>query len=105
MPAPEETLRSRVINFWIPLIFGVVVLIVSLVLDITGICGKEYWMSRSGSIITIIGAMIALHDARESYKVAGRNLYVNTKLPYKWVSLVLVIIGTVLWGYGDLPFK
>jgi hypothetical protein len=32
----------------------------------------------------------------------GNSLFINMKLPYKIASLVLVIIGTVLWGYGDL---
>lgn len=89
----------------VPAILGVIVLLVSLVLDVTGTLGQEYWSQRSGAVLTIIGAMIAFHDAKESFKVVGTILYTNSELPYKRISLLFIIVGTFLWGYGDLLFK
>lgn len=38
-------------------------------------------------------------------KMVDGSLYIETELPYRYISLIMVALGTVLWGYGDIPFK
>ena len=66
---------------------------------------KSFWLQRSGSLITILGVWIAFHESRESLQTINGSIFINPELPYKWLALILITVGTLLWGYGDLPFK
>lgn len=59
-------------------------------------------MQRSGAVVTVLGAYVAYIDVLRSNKYIDGRLYMNPKLPYKWMSLLLVVVGTGIWGYGDL---
>jgi len=73
---------------------------VSLLVDLLRIQG--YWSQRAGAAITVIGAYIAYYESRASMRFIKGSLFINMELPYKIGSLLLVVLGTVLWGYGDL---
>ena len=105
MSRPEENSKSKIINVAIPSMLCLVVFLTSLYLDITNQSSEMFWLQRSGSIITILGAWIAFHESRESMKVVNGSLYIDTELPYRYISLIMITVGTVLWGYGDIPFK
>ncbi len=99
---PADEKRSTVfLHLWLPVIFSFLVLAVSLVLDVLRVRGY-WWLPRAGAIITVVGAYVAYHESRASIRTIGNNLFINMELPYKIASLLLVIIGTALWGYGDL---
>ncbi len=102
---PDETLKSKITNVWFPMIGGILIFLISLYWDCNETSEKMYWLQRSGSVITIMGIYIAFHESRESIKVIDKELFLNNELPYKIISLVYVVIGTFLWGYGDIPFK
>ncbi|GHF97260.1 hypothetical protein [Thalassotalea marina] len=62
------------------------------------------WFQRSGSLLVIF-AIIA-----ESILLQGvdnlKNLNVAWKMSHsvaKMLSPILAIIGTIIWGYGDIP--
>ena len=105
MSRPKETTKSKIINVAIPSAICLAVFVTSLLLDITNQNSQMFWLQRSGSIITILGAWIAFHESRESMKMVDGSLYIETELPYKYISLIMIAVGTVLWGYGDIPFK
>ena len=105
MNRPKESTKSIILHVVIPSILCLIIFIISLCLDILNQQPNMFWLQRSGSMITILGAWIAFHEAKESMKVVDGNLFIETELPYKYISLVLVVLGTVLWGYGDIPFK
>jgi hypothetical protein len=106
MESLKESRKSKLINVWIPIILCVPIFLISLIADLLLSVGEpNFWLQRSGAIITILGAWIAFHESRESMKTVGGSLHINTKLPYRWLSLFFIAVGTVLWGYGDLPFK
>jgi len=73
---------------------------VSLTADLFRIRG--YWSQRAGAIVTVVGAYVAYYESRASIKFIDDSLFINTELPYKIASLLLVVFGTFLWGYGDL---
>ena len=105
MSRPKETIKSKIINVAIPSVICIVVFLISLCLDLSGQNSQMFWLQRSGSIITILGAWIAFHESRESMKMVDGSLYIETELPYRYISLIMIALGTVLWGYGDIPFK
>lgn len=104
MEKPKESLKSKWINVYLPLIICCIIFLLSLTADLF-LQEQQFWLQRSGSIITILGAWVAFHESRESIKLIDDCLFMNNELPYKWLSLVCIIVGTLLWGYGDLPFK
>lgn len=56
---------------------------------------------RSGSVVTILGAYVGFRAATVQIARTQGILSVNTGLPYGWISLFLVIVGGLVWGYGD----
>lgn len=98
---PADEKRSSVfIHLWLPVCAACLVLVVSLIVDLLRIRG--YWSQRAGAIVTVIGAYIAYYESRASMKFIEGSLFINMELPYKIASLLLVVFGTFLWGYGDL---
>ena len=105
MTRPKESIKSIIFNVVIPCLLCLSIFSLSLYLDIENTNNKMFWLQRSGSVITILGVWIAFHEARESMKLVDGSLFIETNLPYKYISLSIIIIGTLLWGYGDIPFK
>lgn len=108
MHPADESKKSLTLNVIIPTLVATIVMSISLAIDIFGT--NTIWFQRSGSIMTIIGAYIAFHEARRSVqtivdKRGHAQMYVNKELPYAWLSIILLFIGTIVWGYGDLPFS
>ena len=71
------------------------------------------WFERSGAVMTAfavfaqfkaggIAAMIAGGTFGESWEAYHK--YKRSQAAVTVLSLVLVVIGTVIWGYGDLIF-
>jgi hypothetical protein len=71
------------------------------------------WLQRSGSLMTVC-ALLAAHlisGAKSSITPAGfgwvglnelRAAYLPRQNKFEVLSLVIVLIGTLIWGYGDL---
>jgi len=96
---------SKVLKLWLPSMVCLIVFFLSLFLDLSSSKESWFWLQRSGAIITLLGAWIGFHESKESIQVDGAVLNINTNLPYKIWGISLIIIGTILWGYGDIPFK
>ncbi len=103
MHPADESKKSLILNVITPTVIAVIVMSVSLMIDVLGT--NTIWFQRSGSIMTIVGAYIAFHEARRSIQTIKGNIFINKELPYAWLSIVLLIIGTIVWGYGDIPFS
>lgn len=81
------------------------------------------WFQRSGSIITLFGAIIAsrklirlnikksieLHNAPDTWKPSKEKLeeqgYIEEDIKVETTGFILILVGTVIWGYGDLCAK
>jgi hypothetical protein len=61
------------------------------------------WFARSGSILVCIGVITA------SYEIKGRMEKSNAPNTYSSQTIILealiVIVGTLVWGFGDLVGK
>jgi hypothetical protein len=93
---------------WLPMLVGVIAPVVSFWLDRIHPewdCGGL--TVRAGAITTVCGAIAGYRGAKAFVKRVGtRGNWVTTgpffDLPYGWISLVLVLVGTAVWGYGSL---
>lgn len=79
----------------------------------------ETWFARSGAAVTVL-SLFSFDTNNRIYQllnpigvVGGSSININVEkrdllLQYsnllKYLSLVLAIIGTLIWGYGDILF-
>ena len=96
----EETKHEVFFHGWLPLIAAVSVLGVSVIADVSR--PGMHWAQRAGSVVTVLGAYVAYRDVKQSVKFINGDLFINPELWYRPISMALVIVGTLVWGYGDL---
>ena len=74
------------------------------------------WFQRSGSIMVILGAFIEfrllaidgnfdIHDAKYTVPFDLPKTYERAYKILLRLALVVIVLGTLIWGYGDIPFK
>jgi hypothetical protein len=77
-----------------------------------------YWLQRSGSITVMFAIALEYRQATFSSSERSSSVFMNgvaalqndSSLPpirqkLKKIAIYLAIIGTFIWGYGDLPQK
>lgn len=100
-PADESRI-DQIVHGWIPLVAALLVLAVSVAMDVTRTQAQNHWTQRAGSIVTVLGANVAHRDARQATKFIAGDFYINNQLPYRMISVVMVVLETFVWGYADL---
>jgi ABC-type nickel/cobalt efflux system permease component RcnA len=98
----DETRIDKVMHGWLPVVVAIVVLVVSVLMDLTMTQEPRHWTQRAGSIVTVLGAYVAFRDAKKSTQCIGDAIYINRDLPYGLISVAMVVVGTLVWGYADL---
>ena len=74
------------------------------------------WFQRSGAIVVALAVWIEIkNNAISGYIYPSgissseftelKNSYASYFNLIKWLGFALAIIGTIIWGYGDIPFK
>lgn len=96
----DESKRDVLLHGWLPAFLAVAVVAISLVADVAS--PGVHWFQRAGAIVTVLGAYVAYRDAKRSFKYIGGSMYMNFELPYRPIAVGLVVVGTLVWGYGDL---
>jgi len=62
------------------------------------------WFNRSGSIMVLFGAWLEMTQIRPDMRIGGNGvIIIKSKIDY--LAFTLIILGTIIWGYGDLIFK
>jgi len=64
-----------------------------------------FWFQRSGALMGALSIYIAFHESSQRITKQDNTLNINTEIWYQWLALALGIIGTIIWAYGDLPFR
>ena len=101
---PEaESIRSLLLHVWTPCLLSACVAVASLVLDASGL--DSNWFQRSGVLLIIAGSYVAYHEIKRSVRVLGERLYWDLDIWYKKLALSLVLVGTLVTGYGDLLLR
>jgi hypothetical protein len=74
----------------------------------------ETFFARSGAVMVILSIFVEFQLAKESHKMLHNNFFLKNKgyktipiLPVRhsilsWFAHILVVLGTFVWGYGDL---
>lgn len=97
-------MKSQIFHVIIPALIVVVLSFVSIYFDIN--TNKDFfWFQRSGALMGAAGIYIGFHENNWKITSNGTTAYINTKIWYQWLALVLGVLGTLIWAYGDLPFK
>jgi len=92
------------------LILSILILIPSLMADINEWCTKKFWFQSAGSLVTISGTLAQLFIKNENLYFEFTDITNNTEQIkrlrniFNWPSLWSIIFGTLIWGYGDIPF-
>ena len=106
--AGEETPLDVLLHGWVPAALAALSLCVSLAADWRH--PGAHWTMRAGSIVTLLGAYVGFRDAKVRVVIVKtrdglperRGIRIsNDGLPYGGISLVLLIVGCLVWGYGD----
>ncbi len=64
---------------------------------------KPDWFNRSGSIMVLFGAWLESIQIRPDMRLGGNGIIIiKSKIDY--LAFALIILGTIIWGYGDLIF-
>ena len=89
---------------------------ISLAYDFS-VANEYYWFQRSGSLMVLFGVMLDFYqnqhtelEQSSSVTIGGQAAITGTTLSKtrKYIqvfSIGLAIVGTFIWGYGDVPFK
>ncbi|GAB0109223.1 hypothetical protein [Pseudoalteromonas distincta] len=75
-----------------------------------------FWFQRSGATTVVFAIFAELKAANmlSVFKPAGmvnrsfhstRDKYIKQIKIYNYIALFLIVLGTVIWGYGDLILK
>ena len=107
-------------EYWIDILFtllAVVPVIYSFYIDINTVQNEYYWFQRSGSIMVLFAVALDFEQSKytktqssSSLMVEGKPAIVGqvlstTRIYIQRFSIVLIVLGTAIWGYGDLLFK
>ncbi|GFM87777.1 hypothetical protein PSCICO_31760 [Pseudomonas cichorii] len=114
----EKGLRKCVKIAWALIIFAIAVPLLSMAAPYPKIPDLDAgsWFSRSGAVMTVFALLaesvllkVRLSITPTGFGWAGLNELRQTFLPALNKSdaliFILVITGTMIWAYGDLPFK
>ena len=102
-----ETRTKEVVHGYLPAALAAIALIVALRLDFTHVgCNRAevcHWTMRCSSVITALGVYVAFRSAFVLVIVkADRARGVNFNLSYGWISAVMLICGSLIWGFADI---
>ncbi len=102
-------------NEWSLLVGAVLLTITSFILDIY-FCGFN-WFARSGALMVLLAAIVEFRISGHIYDDIQRSQLtssiVNSSIPLKAkptkkrkkiaiTAHTLLVVGTIIWGYGDL---
>lgn len=74
----------------------------------------EAFFARSGAVVVILAIYVEFQLSKESHKMLHNNFFAKANglktipiLPIRhivlsWCAHTLVVVGTLVWGYGDL---
>lgn len=104
MSSNDESNLSQFFHVVLPTLIVVILSLTSLYFDIH-IEDGCFWFQRSGALMGAAGIYIGFHEGNWKITAINASVYINTEIWYQWLALALGVLGTLVWAYGDLPFK
>jgi hypothetical protein len=96
----NESLKAILLHGWFPVVVATIVLVISVTVDLRS--PGMHWTQRAGSAVIVIGAYVAYVGVKRGIKYALGSISIRIEPKYNAIAAVLVIVGTLLAGYGDL---
>lgn len=108
---------AKVIVKWKPLKPDIILIIVAIAFPLISFAidfrnNHSDWFFRSGAVTTIIGIVLAYRSLKKHYQkfptdLARKEALASTipQLRVDGWTMVLSIIGTLIWSYGDKFFE
>jgi len=99
------------------ILLGIAVLFTIASLSVDWYLTSKIWFSRSGSILVLLSVIVEYRIAQYIYNDIQKSLFINKKIklpiplkpqPQKEKVVVariahsFIVLGTLIWGYGDL---
>jgi hypothetical protein len=92
------------------LLVGFLVAAISYIVDVLAGCSE--WFHRSGAVTVLLCGIVAYRSLSKHYEklfnLPQRGTVLRTSRNQRIIdlcTLVLSILGTIVWGYGDIVFK
>ncbi|MCW6054171.1 hypothetical protein [Pseudomonas fragariae (ex Marin et al. 2024)] len=111
----DQDLQQSLSLSWLILGLAIVVPVVALIIPFPRVEGLDRagWFGRSGAVTTIFAilAEVILIRAKLSITPPGfgwkglqeqRGRFIPKFERPEWLILILTVVGTLIWGYGDL---
>ena len=105
-------MRTLLSNTWLNCFTAIAVLSGNLVYSI--VTNEAHWFQRSGSIVVLLGVLIVARRVIRLGKdhqnedwnlpnetVEGKRVLLDQRSEYV-IGPIVAVIGTMVWGYGDL---
>ena len=107
-------MRAIFSNTWFICFIAIAVLIGNYVASI--ITNEAHWFQRSGSVVVLLGVLIVArriirlgdNHQDEDWNLPddspeGKRVLLDQRSEYI-IGPIIAVIGTIVWGYGDLLF-
>jgi drug/metabolite transporter (DMT)-like permease len=91
------------LRFWNAL--GAAALVAALGVYASSRTGDWINFARSGAVIVIIGALITAWDSLRAGNrpmLLLRHVFSRERMPSETLGLCLIVVGTLIWAFGDL---
>lgn len=110
MGKPEE--KHSYLSDVFLLITTIAPAIISYIIDTN--TGHEEWFQRSGSLMVLFAVLLEYRQnwietpvIQAFFKVNNGGVLTKIELPpmrkfLKYLAFILILLGTAIWGYGDL---
>jgi len=108
-------MRKIFSNTWLIFLLAFIVLIGSLFHSM--VTNDPQWFQRSGSIIVLLGVLIVARRVirlgkdyqNEDWNLPdesseGKKVLLDQRSEFI-IGPIIAVVGTIIWGYGDLIFK
>ncbi len=92
--------NSPVVNVYLPVVLMLIGLMMSVVADLTK--PGMHWAQRFGAVMAVVGAYIVHYDDSIRTDPEQKLFSYRLKSLYTRYSLPCIVLGTLLWGYGDI---
>ena len=98
-------------------LLAILPVIFSFYIDMNTAENGYYWFQRSGSIMVLFAVALDFEQSKYIKRQSSNSVFIGnqptitgrilsiTRTYIQRFSIVLIVIGTAIWGYGDLLFK
>jgi hypothetical protein len=102
---------------WLLVLLMIIIIVTSIIASYYCYLGEYDWLQRSGSLVVAIAVILEYMHVKVFNPVGTQGGILDGGLSFNGSKLIakvyksvwkanyfLLILGTLIWGYGDIPF-